>query len=106
MNASFLLRLAGLALIAGLGFGLIFIHQENRKIRHLIVDEQLHRIYHETELRAPGKPNEIFPMRLGASGWQVVVSADKSGTYPEMERALSQALDEVRHRIDNGHQLF
>ena len=39
-------------------------------------------------------------------GWQVVVSADKTGTYPEMERALSQALDEVRHRIDNGRQLF
>ena len=39
-------------------------------------------------------------------GWTVVVSADKRGTYHEIVAALEQALEEVRHRIDNGSQLF
>lgn len=39
-------------------------------------------------------------------GWKVVVSANKKAGYPDIERALSQALEEVRHRIANGLQLF
>jgi ParB family chromosome partitioning protein len=39
-------------------------------------------------------------------GWRVVVSAKKKGTYYEIEQALQEALDEVRHRIDNRVQIF
>ena len=39
-------------------------------------------------------------------GWRVVVSAERQGTYHEIEVALEQALAEVRHRINNGSQLF
>ena len=39
-------------------------------------------------------------------GWTVTVSADKRGTYDDIEVALEQALAEVRHRINNGSQLF
>jgi ParB family chromosome partitioning protein len=39
-------------------------------------------------------------------GWKVVVSAPKKGTYHEIEQALSLALEEVKHRIDSGCQLF
>jgi ParB family chromosome partitioning protein len=39
-------------------------------------------------------------------GWKVVVSAPKKGTYFEIEQALSQALEEVRVRIDSGCQIY
>ena len=39
-------------------------------------------------------------------GWSVTVSADKRGTYHDIEAAIEQALEEVRHRINNGSQLF
>jgi hypothetical protein len=38
--------------------------------------------------------------------WRVFVSAKKKGTYYEIEQALQEALDEVRHRIDNRVQIF
>lgn len=39
-------------------------------------------------------------------GWKVTVSASCKGTYFDIERALDEALTEVRHRIDNGVQIF
>ena len=35
-------------------------------------------------------------------GWQVIVQSPTKGTYQEMELALGQALDEVRHYIAQG----
>lgn len=35
-------------------------------------------------------------------GWKVVVSANRRGTYEEIEHALRYALDEIQHRIRNG----
>jgi ParB family transcriptional regulator, chromosome partitioning protein len=43
---------------------------------------------------------------FGENGWKVTVSAPRRGTYHEIEQALSLALEEVRHRIDSGCQLF
>jgi ParB family chromosome partitioning protein len=40
------------------------------------------------------------------SGWKVVVSAPRKGTYHEIEQALCLALEEVRLRIASGCQLF
>ncbi|MCY2994775.1 MAG: ParB/RepB/Spo0J family partition protein [Planctomycetota bacterium] len=40
------------------------------------------------------------------AGWKVVVSAQRKGTYDEIEQALEEALAEVRHRIQNNVQLF
>ena len=40
------------------------------------------------------------------NGLKVTVSANRKGNYFEIEEALQQALDEVRHRIDNGMQLY
>jgi ParB family transcriptional regulator, chromosome partitioning protein len=40
------------------------------------------------------------------SGWKIVVSANKHGTYHEIEQALQEALEEVRHRIANNSQLY
>jgi len=39
-------------------------------------------------------------------GWKILVTAAKKGNYHEIEQALLEALEEVRHRIDCGHQLF
>ena len=40
------------------------------------------------------------------NGWRITVSAGRRGTYHEIEQALSQALDEVRHRIANNVRMF
>ena len=45
-------------------------------------------------------------MFAGESGWKITVSSAKQGTYYDVEQALEQALDEVRHRIENGIQLY
>ena len=37
-----------------------------------------------------------------SDGWRVTVTANKKGIYEEIELALSEALEEVRHRIKNG----
>lgn len=39
-------------------------------------------------------------------GWKIVVSAQRKGTYEEIELALQEVLEEVRHRIQNDVQLF
>ncbi len=43
---------------------------------------------------------------LTENGWKVSVSANKSGDYLDIEQALQEALDEVRHRLANNVQLF
>jgi len=39
-------------------------------------------------------------------GWKILISTAKKGNYHEIEQALLEALEEVRHRINCGHQLF
>ena len=39
------------------------------------------------------------------NGWTVIVSSRKPGTYHDVERALLQALDEVRLRLNNNVRL-
>jgi ParB family chromosome partitioning protein len=39
-------------------------------------------------------------------GWKVVVISSGIGTYDEVEQALLDALEEVRHRIDNRVQIL
>src|SRR5262249_2040736 len=54
--------------------------------------------------RGPGRATkQTF---FGEDGWKVTVSAPRKGTYHEVEQALALALEEVRHRIDSGCQLF
>ena len=43
---------------------------------------------------------------FGDSGWKVIVTGPKKGTYFDIEQALTQALEEVRIRINSGCQLF
>ena len=40
------------------------------------------------------------------AGWKVTVSTAKKGNYFEIEQALTEVLEEVRHRIANNSQLF
>ncbi len=40
------------------------------------------------------------------AGWKVIVSASYKGNYHEIAQALEEALEEVRHRIENNVQLF
>jgi ParB family chromosome partitioning protein len=53
--------------------------------------------------RIPRTTKQVF---FADDGWRVTVSANKKGTYHEMENALSQALDEVRHYIEQGRTVF
>ncbi len=52
------------------------------------------------------KPRTTKQVFFADDGWRVTVSANKKGTYHEMEIALSQALDEVRHYIAQGRTVF
>src|SRR5262249_27167603 len=47
--------------------------------------------------------NQTF---IGDNGWKVVVIGPKSGTYHDIEQALTVALDEVRTRINGRCKLF
>lgn len=57
-----------------------------------------------------GKPRGIVravkQTFVSEGGWKVTVSANSAGTYEEIEQALHDALEEVRHRIENGVKLF
>ena len=43
---------------------------------------------------------------VAENGWKVVATSTKKGSYHEIEQALSEALDEVRLRIDNRVKLM
>lgn len=69
---------------------------------------------HEHALRAirqrrgkqGARPRGTRQTFLTETGWKVVVSANKRGTYHEMEQSLQEAIEEVRHRIANNIQIF
>ena len=42
---------------------------------------------------------------IAENGWTVVATSDRQGTYHDIEQALTEALDEVRLRIDNRIKL-
>ena len=52
------------------------------------------------------RPRGIKQTFYDENGFKVTVSANKKGTYYDIEQALATALDEVRHRIRNNVQLF
>ena len=52
------------------------------------------------------KPRSTKQTFFTEGGWEIIVSANKRGTYHEIEEALIEALEEVRHRIDNNVQLY
>lgn len=54
--------------------------------------------------KSKAKPRKTKLTFDAADGWTVIVSANKKGSYHEVEQALRQVLDEVRHRIDNNEQ--
>ena len=57
-----------------------------------------------------GKPRRISQATkqtfIVGSGWKVVVSANKRGTYDDIQAALKDAIEEVEHRIQNNVQMF
>ncbi len=56
--------------------------------------------------KAKASPRSTTQTFVADGGWKVVVSAPKKGTYFEIEQALSQALEEVRVRINSGCQIY
>ncbi len=43
---------------------------------------------------------------LAENGWKIVATSQRKGTYHDIERALTEALEEVRLRIDNRINLI
>jgi ParB family chromosome partitioning protein len=43
---------------------------------------------------------------IAENGWKVIVTANQKGNHYDIEAALTYALEEVRHRIEHGCQLF
>ncbi len=56
--------------------------------------------------KATPKSRNTKQVFFADDGWRVTVSANKKGTYHEMEIALSQALEEVRHYINQGRTIL
>ncbi len=56
--------------------------------------------------KAKVRPRGTKQTFLTENGWKVIVTAPRKGTYDDIEQAISAALDEVRHRIRSGMQLF
>jgi ParB family chromosome partitioning protein len=57
-----------------------------------------------------GKARRRFPGTrlsfLTEDGWKIVISARRKATYEEVERALTETLEEVQHRIRNRVQIL
>lgn len=51
-------------------------------------------------------PNNTKLTFVVENNWKITVSHKSCGNYHEVEQALSEALDEVRHRIQNNVQLY
>lgn len=56
--------------------------------------------------KARPKPPGTHLSFLTEDGWKIVVSAKRKAVYEEVEQALSETLEEVRHRIRNRVQIF
>jgi len=52
---------------------------------------------------APRGTRQVF---VADDGWKVTVTGPQKGTYHHIELALSLAIEEVRHRIEQGRPLF
>lgn len=51
------------------------------------------------------KEKNLHQVLFAENGLRVTVSAPRKASYHEVEEALSQAIDEIRHRIKNGRTL-
>ena len=71
-----------------------------------LTHEQAARLVRQRRGRRRDKPRHTKLCFPTEAGWKVVVSAQRKGTYHEIEQALEDALTEVRHRIRNDVQLF
>ena len=75
-------------------------------IKGSLTHEQAARLVRQRRGRRRDKPRHTKLCFPTEAGWKVVVSAQRKGTYHEIEQALEDALTEVRHRIRNDVQLF
>lgn len=51
------------------------------------------------------RPRGIRQTFIAENGWNIVATSGKQGTYHDIEQALTEALEEVRLRIDNRVKL-
>jgi len=83
---------------------------QQRLVASAVEDELTHRQIAGKVRQRRGKqktgPRATKRAFFAENGWKVVVSSAKLGTYHEIEEALTQALEEVRHYIDNNVQLY
>jgi ParB family chromosome partitioning protein len=85
--------------------------QKQRNLAERVIGDRLDhaqtaRLVRQRKGIARSEPKGTQQTFFAEDGWKVVVSASKKATYLEIERALSQALEEVRHRIANGCRLY
>jgi ParB family chromosome partitioning protein len=71
-----------------------------------ITAEETARVVRQHRGKAKPAPRATKQTFVTEDGWKVIVTAQKKGSFHEIEKALSYALDEVRHRIEHGRQLF
>jgi ParB family chromosome partitioning protein len=71
-----------------------------------LTHEQAARAVRKRRGKSAPRPRGIRLAFIDEAGFRVTVSANKKGTYYDIEQALVTALEEVRHRIQNNVQLF
>jgi hypothetical protein len=64
------------------------------------------RVARQKAARRPRKARVIRQTFVTEARWNITATAKGNVSYHDLEAALSEALDEVRHRIANGLRLF
>jgi ParB family chromosome partitioning protein len=76
-----------------------------RAARGVITHQDAAKVVRQRKGKPKPKTRGTKQTFLTTDGWKVVVSANRKGTYHELEQALLVALDEVRIRIRNNVSL-
>jgi len=77
----------------------------DRAAAKAITHEDAARVVRQRAGKAKPKDRGVKQTFVTEGGWRVVVSANRKGTYYEIEQALSEALEDVKTRIRNNIRL-
>jgi ParB family chromosome partitioning protein len=70
-----------------------------------LTHEDVAKVVRQRRGKQKAKPRNTRQVFTTKNGYRVVVSANKKGTYREIEQALRFALEEVRHRIASNTKM-
>jgi ParB family chromosome partitioning protein len=99
------------AISASVGYELSRLPHENKEAQRQLAAQaaagqldrdQTARAVRQRQGRPKRESTGVSQTFFTEDGWRIVVSLNRPATYEEMELALQEALDEVRHRVANN----